>query len=614
MKENDNYIYKNKVLIIFIMLPAILVFITELIQTGDFNNTITWLFKNKNALFFNYIISMSIIMLSISALGCPYISFVLTSSLITLFALANSYKVKFLEEPLLPWDIFLYKEFLNIITYINKEINYVYLILIIIIAITLVLLRKFLPNTKFKAVHRVLIAIVCLTTLFSIIFYRSSPVGEIMKKLNIQNISSNQIENYNKNGLLLGFFLNMQSVVIISPRQYSEDFIKSLASKPFLNKAYHKNALLKKRPNIIMVMSEAFWDPTNLKTISFSSDPLPTFREAQNSQTSFKILTPQFGGATCNVEFEVLTGLSMKLLPKGSIPYQQYIRRPIPSIVSFLESNGYQSIAIHPYDKWFWNREEVYKQLGFTKFINKDNFSNPVYKGPFISDEELAKMIIDQSKRSNNPLFIFAISIQNHGPYSEAERYKDTSIKIKGNLSAESKQTLETYTQGVLDADSSFKQLINYFKDDKYPTMIVFFGDHLPFLGKDYLAYKEAGFIHSSKQWTLEDHRLMKSVPALIWTNYEHEKLNIDTISTSFLALYVLEVAGINPPKFYKFIRHFSENFPGYISNVVIDSTGLLYKDLPKKYIDLEEMYRILEYDILFGNQYSKKYLFENSS
>ena len=138
-----------------------------------------------------------------------------------------------------------------------------------------------------------------------------------------------------------------------------------------------------KKPNVIFVMSEAFWDPTLLTNVTFSEDPVPTIHRLQKESSTGYLLSPQFGGGTSNVEFEVLTGNSMSFLPGGSIPYQQYISKPIPSLASYFADQGYKSMGIHSYEGWFWDRNKVYKELGFESFKSSEHFVNPGNEGLF---------------------------------------------------------------------------------------------------------------------------------------------------------------------------------------------------------------------------------------
>lgn len=96
---------------------------------------------------------------------------------------------------------------------------------------------------------------------------------------------------------------------------------------------------------------------------------------------------------------------------------------------------------------------------------------------------------------------------------------------------------METYVQGASDADRSLQLLIDHFEQSDEPTVIVFYGDHLPMLGYDYDVYAQAGFVSTgrSEQWSLEELKSMHSVPFVMWTNEGLPKEHVPTLSTSFL-------------------------------------------------------------------------------
>ena len=176
-------------------------------------------------------------------------------------------------------------------------------------------------------------------------------------------------------------------------------------------------------------MSESLWDPTRLTNLKLSPDPMPVIRE----NISGAVFSPEFGGLTANVEFEALTGFSNAFLPTGSIPYQQYVRDPIPSLATFFRGEGYTARAIHPFAGWFWNRTSVYKSFGFETFRTEETMPVMQKRGIFTSDESLTKEIIRQADAQQDPFFFFAVTLQGHGPY-EANRYAKNTIKVEGNL------------------------------------------------------------------------------------------------------------------------------------------------------------------------------------
>lgn len=152
------------------------------------------------------------------------------------------------------------------------------------------------------------------------------------------------------------------------------------------------------------------------------------------------------------------------------MPYQQYIKRPYPSLADVLKKSGYQTIALHSYVKWFWNRDNVYRHFNFDKFIGEDDFVNPERRGVYIADIEVSKRIIEEIQGSENPTFIYAITMQNHSAYNKESKYP-SEIEITGDIREKTKEVLEIYSQGVKDADEALKYLIDNIDE---PTIVVF--------------------------------------------------------------------------------------------------------------------------------------------
>jgi hypothetical protein len=300
----------------------------------------------------------------------------------------------------------------------------------------------------------------------------------------------------------------------------------------------------------------------------------------------------------------------MSLLPGGTIPYQQFIRKPLPSLASYFENQGYKSMAIHSYEGWFWNRQNVYKQMGFESFMSKQYFVNPEYKGDFISDDEVSRQIIQEVDQTDRPRFIYAVTMQNHGPYDNM-RYGENPIKVEGNLTDSARSILETYTQGARDADQSLQLLIDHYEQSDEPTLIVFYGDHLPMLGYDYDVYEQAGFVHTGKSedWSLEEIQKMHSVPMVMWSNFSIPKESIPVLSPSFLGAYVLDMLNMEKPASFAFNYELSRKVPGLHANLVIDADQLMYESVPESLLQDIEQYRELQYDQLFGNQYMAKFV-----
>lgn len=486
----------------------------------------------------------------------------------------------------MPTDFSLAKEALEI----SGRFKDVYIWMAVIAAVTLVLILlilKFTPQEKYQWPQKTGVFLISVTLLT--VFYTA--FGPIQKAFALQLNNLSQKMNYDENGMMLGFILNTEYLKVPEPVNYQEGGIKQIIEA---NKAtYPADPAF--TPNVIFVMSEAFWDPTLMKNMSFSEDPMPFFHSLQKSQTSGTMLSPVYGGGTANTEFEALTGFSTQFLPDGAIPYSQYVNKPIEALPTILQRQGYATSAIHPYDNWFYNRNNVYKNLGFDKFISKESFDSPEYKGQYIRDTELSKKILAEVKETDKPDFIYATSMQNHGPYSTTPN-PENKIKVSGsNLSPASQAIMDNYTNSVSDVDQSLKQLIEGLEQSHEPTEVIFYGDHLPMLGDDYSVYKEAGFIKGDDSY--QDYENLHSVPFVTWNNFSTAKQNLN-MSANFLGTYALQLAQKSGSPMTDFLSNLMKNG----SDIVINQDYLSQEKITPTEVT---QYKQLQYDLLFGKEFA---------
>ncbi|RAV21850.1 LTA synthase family protein [Paenibacillus contaminans] len=581
----------------------------EFIQRGSFTNVFNWASANPSSFYLNVILDFFILLLIYCLLGSLMISVSVASLLLLVASLVSYYKIKLIGEPFMPWDILLKKEGMNIIPLVAQTSAYMRLGAVVLVSLACLAARLILPKLSLPLSHRALIGLFACFMLFSL-SYKPALTGNLQARMGIQDINWNQSQNYELNGVTLAFAMNVKNAIVPKPEGYSQTRMEEIAADLIAKPEVEALAAVTsypsgEKPNVIFVMNESFWDPTLLPGVTFSEDPLPTVHALQKTATAGYMLSPQFGGGTSNVEFEVLTGNSMSNLPSGSMPYQQYISRPTPSLAGFFGTQGYKSMAIHSYEGWFWNRNTVYKQLGFQSFMSKEFFTSPEYKGGFIADDEVSRAIISQVQQSEQPMFIYAVTMQNHGPY-ETWRYSGKPIKVEGNLTDAARDELETYVQGARDADASLKMLIDHYSASEEPTMIVFYGDHLPMLGYDYDVYRQAGFVSSgnSAEWSLEETKKMHSTPLVVWSNFGQEKKNVPLISSSFLGSYVLNELKMEMPPIFAFDYQLYGKLPGLLKGLVVDADQQLSASPPDSLLQDLQHYQELQYDTLFGKQY----------
>ena len=102
----------------------------------------------------------------------------------------------------------------------------------------------------------------------------------------------------------------------------------------------------------------------------------------------------------------------------------------------------------------------------------------------------------------------------------------------------------------------------------------------------------------------------MHATPLAIWNNYGTEVPDLGTISPNFLAPTVFDLAGIEQPLYHSVLEKFQAEMPGYTNDVKIDANGELYKVTPDEVEPTKREYELIQYDLLFGEQYSLEKLF----
>lgn len=544
-------------------------------------------------------------------LGRHYQSFIIALPALLVPAFISSQKQFYLSDPLYPSDLLFGRQIFQLLPAMLQArplaaVGVFAGIALSIIAIVLAarFIYKASPALSRQGrIWRLALALPVLAGLGSLMEY--SQYSWIRDRLNIIPMMWDQKENYRHNGFVMAFAFNIPMANVSAPDAYNADNIADIYAD---SSAFAVNN--SKRPDVIVIMSESLWDPRRLSNVSLTPDPMPTIRASQSGN----IFSPEFGGMTSNVEFEALTGFSNAFLPYGSIPYQQYVRRPVPSLATFFRAEGYSAIAMHPFQEWFWNRKEVYNSFGFEEFRSEENMPAMEKRGIFASDEALFAQIMGAADNAKNPLFLFAVTLQGHGPY-EANRYEHNSIRVNGNgnLSSSAEDALSTYAQGVNEADKSLSRLIDWAKKRNRETVIVTFGDHLPPLGQ---VFVESGYMPgmvATRRAPLDVMKQEHETPLVVWSSKTGTRKNIGSISPALLPYHILKTAGMDDPFYTGLLGRVEKQYPVVDRHMLVDNkeNGIADWSISSKSIPaIIREYRLLQYDMMFGEQYGKTRFF----
>ncbi len=295
-------------------------------------------------------------------------------------------------------------------------------------------------------------------------------------------------------------------------------------------------------PDIIVLQSESFFDAARLRGLE-PEQVLPQMRRVAASARHGELWVPTFGGGTIRTEFEVLTGIAMRYFPEVQYPYFRLTATPVPSLASVLAARGYRTIAVHPNEREFWNRASALRNLGFAEFDDDEAVADAARVGWYVGDEALVDYVLARLDAAATPAFVFAISIENHGPYVDYPNADAAAIARQPAppaLDAAAAADLRGYLLHLANADRSLGRLVDALRQRPRRTLLLFYGDHLPALPD---VYAGAGF---------DDGRegQQQTVPWLLFDSAHAQGAPAEATAAFYLPALLLAQAGIDDPYF----------------------------------------------------------------
>ena len=408
-----------------------------------------------------------------------------------------------------------------------------------------------------------------------------------------------QSSNYKYNGFVNAFTINCFSLKVVEPEGYSEDAIKSYLSQ-------YEGVDATEQPDVIAVMSEAFFDIRTVNGTEFSTDPLANFDEIKSRENacSGTLYTTAYGGGTVRTEFDFLTGLTVDTLVNSTSPWL-YVNNDVESYVSNYKSQGYTTTAVHTYMKKFYMRDEAYPLLGFDDYIGQEDLEGEYelkYRRGYITDDVFMDVVIDTlEKNTDTPNFIYGITMENHGGY-DPSKPEDIVVEVKNDLvDSEMLDQMTTYTQGVYYADQSLKKLIDYVDSREKPTVVIFFGDHKPAFGIYERAFNQSGNLKQSDGYDVDENKFIYSAPYLVYANYDidYKQLKGDDneVSAYYMMSLVAEATGTKMTPYMQMLADNYKDMPAY--NVRL---GMTLGDKEQSYV---KAMKLITYDRISGKKYS---------
>jgi phosphoglycerol transferase MdoB-like AlkP superfamily enzyme len=610
---------KNKKFELNIVSNIILIFLFSLIitvvcfalQPNSISQILACVLKTKIIFMYNFIPVLLFVIFFFAVTNNIFYSSAIVSILFGIASLINRYKILYRDDPFVPIDISLGAEVASIMTETNMKIDLKLLFSVLIPIVILFLIGFFIKSKKINLILRISTVVICIVTALVLnnYIYKSSQIYDKLPTIGNRYYITG---NFNSKGFIYCFFYNINTYSLEVPDNYNKHYAEKLNEKYTIN----EKKAPQKKPNIIIIQSEGFSDISTNKSFIFTpkNDPLKNFKKIGAEGISGHMIVPGFGGDTANTEYDVLTGCLTNNLSKTNTSAFRLVRKNIYALPRFFTSNGYDMLFIHPGQSWFYNRTNVYNYFGMDNQIFIDQFKKPQdFKSSLVSDSALVDKLITEfnnhtKTNKSKPLFNFTVTIQNHMPYLNRYGSKIEQVKTNVKLSPTASNYISNYILGVRDADNTLGRLVEFFKQSKEPVVLMFFGDHLPNLGENYLTYKELGF-PLNENGNIEATMDLHKVPFILWANDQArsdiafdssvKKLNLPPdriISANYVSSMLYELLGykgINP--FYDFLGGLRKSMPVITRNyykIENSYTSQLPENLKEKVQD----YKIWQY------------------
>ena len=289
---------------------------------------------------------------------------------------------------------------------------------------------------------------------------------------------------YEDYGLPYCFSASLFNTGISEPNGYTKKAMAKIDKDGELNQTATSRSS-DELPNIIVVQLESYFDVANAEFFTTSEDACPNLHNLYQNYSNGYFKVPSVGAGTANTEFEVLTGMNLRYFGPGEYPYKTKLKNQVcESAATAFSAFGYGTHAIHNNGGNFYSRANVFNNIGFDSFTSKEfmNILQTTENG-WSKDDILLTHIKDALDSTEQEDFVFTVSVQGHGNYPEPQVIENPKIKVEGIEDEALKNKWEYYVNQVYEMDQFVGDLIKAVEERNEPSVVVFYGDHLPTMG-----------------------------------------------------------------------------------------------------------------------------------
>lgn len=605
---------------VFCAVPVLIVFMAFLIDPVK---------MNISSFFINFLLVSAVYLVVCAITEKMWIGWVISSLPVLIFEIIGYCKIKVNGSPLVLSDLAFGSDMDTLVKFTLPQLEVTLpfvlgILMFVALTVMLIVLEKKLSFSGKKRVVSACVGVILAAVLFVPVTGRG-----VAALLTDYDLSSEElvINNGVVGGLYLSFLnsgdeaekIDTEKVrqVIAEEKKKDDQLPKNKKGKSTDKKTSKepeedgKTKPKSVKPTVIFLMSESFFDVNRLPGITFSQDPVKNFHRLQRECSTGDFYSVAYCGGTGHVEYEVLTGLCTYMLDEKdtifSLPDDVY--KTMPNINDVFKNNGYYTKYLHSHNSRLYNREDIYDSFGFDEICFRSDFKVPKeYDGDYVSDKCLTDEIINSYETSaGKPLMLYAVSMENHQPYTPEKYYSNSGIDFECDAlqNEEDEQILDSYLHGLKHSDEALGELIEYFSGVREPVMIVFWGDHLPNLnlsdGKN--LYSEIGYSPAGEPFSWQGGELLKMLTTdyIVWNNFGMKK-QYKNLSCTMFGVEMLERLGFEMTDYFTWLSGYVKKDYGlYRARVFLSSHGEVSKNIPDKYKNMMNEYSAAVYDIAYG-------------
>ena len=587
-----------------------------------FSSKVMLLYLMQPSLFLLNTLPLTLVMLCIFFLTSRiWVSYLVSGSLYLIIQMINYFKIGLRHEPFVPADIFLGNESTKVININELPVDTGLIVLMILFLVSAVVLFLTIKSKPIRWYYRALgiaVSVLLSITLFNTVYKNE----KFYNRYKVEGTIYSPVDIVRSRGFMYSFLVKTNSLKLKVPEGYQvqevEEFLEKYENEETVEVSSNISSK-DKLPHIIAVMSEAFFDIDRIPGIEFYdyNNPLKNYNKIIGEAYHGKIVTGVYGGGTASTECEFLTGTCLSI-PNWCLEiYSLFIRKDTFSLARLLKDEGYKTTSLHPGFKWFYNRFNVYDYFGFDKRFFADDITERETNTltGYISDMDTYKFLLKDFKKHlednpENPYFNFTVTIENHGPYPNEPIGYPEILKHNGSVDEEYYHLINNYLGGLKQNDEALGYLVEQLEESDEPVILIYFGDHLPFLGNDFAGYKAMKYSVGTS-YGIDEYLNTYETPYFIWSNSSAKALfkkqgkelpvgEAPKISPNYLGPVLLDYVGLNHSAYFKFLSDIKDELPVITKRFYKNGEGNFTESLTPDEKAILNRYSNLQYYMLF--------------